>query len=129
MHFHGNAAFWGWPVDERQVQVVGTQLVQAVHQAGQQLVGRHVLHPDLGGKKQLVTGDAGGGNGLSYFCFIVIDLGGVDGAVAQFQGGADRIDKLLALQAERAKAEGGNLAHGVYPVVNKWCDWPGCCPA
>jgi hypothetical protein len=42
-------------VDQRQVDMVGAQLVQAGFQAGNQLVARELVGPDLGGDEQLAA--------------------------------------------------------------------------
>ncbi|MNJ72650.1 hypothetical protein D3C77_693360 [compost metagenome] len=101
-------------MDQQQVDVVGAQFLQAVAQAGDQLVGGVVFDPDLGGDEQLFALDAAFGDGLADVGFVLVDLRGVDDPVAQFQGRLDRIDDGLAGEAEGAEAEGWN-AHGSAP--------------
>ncbi|MNE27298.1 hypothetical protein D3C80_1207030 [compost metagenome] len=102
-------------MDQQQVDVVGAQFGEAFAQAGDQFVGCIVVDPDLGGDEQLAARHAAFGNGLAHVGFVLVDLCGVDGAVAQLQCRADRVDDGLAGKAEGAQAERGN-AHGGAPV-------------
>ncbi|MCY1440769.1 hypothetical protein D9M71_570540 [compost metagenome] len=101
-------------MDQQQVDVVAAQFLQAVAQARDQLGGGVVFDPDLGGDEQLAARHAAFGDGLAHFGFVLVDLGGIDDAVADCQGGLDRVDDGLAGEAEGAEAEGRN-AHGVAP--------------
>ncbi|MCY1446108.1 hypothetical protein D9M71_626540 [compost metagenome] len=115
---HRNRALGGRPVDQRQVDMVGAQFAQAFAQAGNQLVGREVVGPDLGGDKQLVARHAAFGDGLADLCFVAVDLRGVDGPVAQFERGAHRINHHLAFEAESTEAQ-CRYAHVWSPCVER----------
>ncbi|MNR31091.1 hypothetical protein D3C85_1485830 [compost metagenome] len=95
-------------MDQGQVQVVGLQFLQTLPEAFDQAIFCEVGDPDLAGDEQVFTGNATGGDGFTDFGFVFVDLRGVDGPVAQFQAGADRIDDYLALQAKRTQAECGD---------------------
>ena len=99
------------PVDQGQVDLVDAQLGQAVAQTWQQGVAAIIGGPDLGGDEDVVARHSALDDGLADFGLVAVDLGGVDGAIAQFEGAADRVDDGLAGQAERADAEGRD-GHG-----------------
>ncbi|KAG0749133.1 hypothetical protein G6F24_015282 [Rhizopus arrhizus] len=99
------------PVDQRQVDAVGAQFFQAGAQAGQQRIVLELGDPHLGGQVQIVARHTRFGDGLADFGFIAIDLRGVDGAVADLQRVAHRVDHGLVLQAEGAETKGGD-SHG-----------------
>jgi len=105
----GHLVFRRWPVDQGQVQVIGLELAQAFLEAWDQLAFGEIGDPDLAGDKQLIPWDATVGDSLADICFVLVDLRGVDGAVAQFKAGADGVDHHLALQAKGAEAEGGDF--------------------
>lgn len=112
---HGHAVAGRRPMDQGQVHLLGAQLDQAVLEAGDQLVGRVVGGPDLGGDKQVAAVDARLGNRLAHLRLVAVDLRGIDGAVTDVERIAHRVDRDLLLQAEGADAEGWNsgwLAHG-----------------
>ncbi|MNL61195.1 hypothetical protein D3C87_1850860 [compost metagenome] len=87
-------------MDQGQVDVVGAQLVQAFAQARHKLAGGVVRRPDLGGHKQFIALHAGLGDSLADVGLVAVDLCRIDGAIAQVQRVAHRIDHGLAGQAE-----------------------------
>ena len=97
------------PVDQRQVDLFGAQPGQAFAQAGQQLRTAEVFGPDLGGQKQPLARHAAVGNGLADLGLVAIDLRRIDGAVADFERIAHRVDHGRAGQAEGTQAQVGNL--------------------
>ena len=107
-----HCAVFGRPVDQRQVHLVGAQSGQAVFQAGNHLVSRRVVLPDLGGDEHLGARHAAGRHGPAHVGFIAVDLRGVDGAVAQGQRRRYRVDDDLVLEAKRAQTQGGNIGNG-----------------
>lgn len=70
-------------MDQRQIDIIGTQFFQALFQAWDQLVFAKVFNPDLSGDVQLITRYAALSNRLSNSNFIIIDLRSVDSTVAQ----------------------------------------------
>ncbi|KNH29920.1 hypothetical protein ACS77_01730 [Pseudomonas syringae] len=106
--FDRHLIFRRWPVDQRQVQVIGLQFIQAFFEAVDQPVFGKVGDPDFAGDEQLFTSNAAGSNGLADLGFVFIDLRGIDDPVTQLKTGAHRIDDHLALQAKRTKTECGD---------------------
>nr|GFC63293.1 hypothetical protein [Tanacetum cinerariifolium] len=101
-------------LDQRQVNVIGLELGQALLEARDQFVRSEVVGPDLGGDVKLVTRHTALLDGLADFGFVAIDLCGVDDAIAQLQAGADRVDDDLIFEAERAEAKCGNSHWGLH---------------
>lgn len=93
---------------EGEVHLFHAQFAQAFLQAGHQAVGTEVTGPDFGGDEQLLARDAGFGDGLADFRFVVVDLRGVDVTIAEIQAHLHRIDDLLILEAKGAEAECGD---------------------
>ncbi|MNI65010.1 hypothetical protein D3C73_1204900 [compost metagenome] len=91
--------------------MVGAQLFQAGAQACQQRIALELGDPHLGGQVDLVTRHAGLSDGLTDLGFVAVDLCGVDGAVADVQCVAHRVDHGLVFQAEGAETESGD-SHG-----------------
>ena len=100
-------------MDQRQVEVVGLQLLQALLEAFNQAVFGEVGDPDLAGDEQFVAGDAAGSDGLAHVGFVFVDLCGVDDPVTELKGSAHRIDDHLTLQTKRTKTESGNRHAGL----------------
>jgi hypothetical protein len=102
--------------------MVGAQVLQALLQAGDQGIGPQVGDPDLGGQEQVLARHAAGGDGAAHIGLVLVDLRGVDGAVAQLQGGAHGLLHHIALQAESAQAQrdhGKGRQRGV-PGYRSW---------
>ncbi|MNN34238.1 hypothetical protein D3C81_1480340 [compost metagenome] len=95
-------------MDQRQINVIGTQLAQAFAQAGQQVVVVEVADPDLGGQEQGFARHRATGQCIAEVGFVVVDLRGVEGAIAQVQRVVYGIGEHLAFQAVSAKADGRN---------------------
>ncbi len=91
-------------MDQGQIDIVSTQLLQALFQAWDQLVFTEVLDPDFGGDKQFVTRYTAFFNRLANRSFIFINLRGINCAIAKLKGGFDRCDNNVVFQAESAQA-------------------------
>ncbi len=73
-------------VEEEEVDVVGFEAGEGgVDGLGGFLVAV-VAEPDFGGEEDLVAGDGAFGDGVADGFFVEVALGGVDGAVAYFEG-------------------------------------------
>ena len=109
-------------MDQRQVDPLQAQALQAFLQAGNHPAAAEVLGPDFGGDEQLVTRHVAGGYGLADRGLVAVDLRRVDMPITQLQAGTHRVDGHLVLEAEGAKTEGGNEFHDECPhqVVNGW---------
>lgn len=69
-------------MDQRQIDIICTQLLQAFFQTWDQFFFAEIFNPNLGGDIQLVTRYAAFGNRLTNSRFIIIDLRSVDSTVA-----------------------------------------------
>lgn len=70
--------------------------------------------PDFGGHEYLAARKAAVADGLADTAFVFVDGGGVDVAITNLQGGADRLLNLRAvLEFPSAKAEKGNVSAAV----------------
>jgi hypothetical protein len=72
-------------VQQQQIDLRETQLCQALLGRSLKIVRRKVRGPNLGGHKHLVAIDAGSAQALADRAFILIDLRGVDMAIAESQ--------------------------------------------
>lgn len=92
-------------MDQRQVDIVGTKL-RKLSSGWRSACSSAVFNPDLGGDEQLITRDATFSNGLTYSRFVIIDLCGINGAIAQLQRRfLSRSDYHIIFQAEGAKTK------------------------
>ncbi|MNS79158.1 hypothetical protein D3C72_1128040 [compost metagenome] len=80
--FDRHLVFRRRPVNQRQVEVVGLQFLQAFLEAVDQAILGEVGDPDLAGDEQLFARYAAGCDGLADVGFVFVDLRGVDGPVA-----------------------------------------------
>ena len=92
-------------MDQRQINIIGTQFLQAFFQTGDQFVFTEIFDPDLGGDEQLVTCNTTFSDGLTDSRFVVIDLCGINGAIAQFQCCFNGSDNNIIFQAKSTKAK------------------------
>lgn len=111
------------PMDQDQVQPVGAQFLQTLAQAGEQLFAGVVVDPDLGGEEQLGTRYAALGDRAADIRLVAVDLRGIDGAIAQFEGAAHRVDDDLASKAEGAETEGREGVDGGRHGCAPWAGW------
>ena len=65
-------------MNERQVQIVGAQFLQAHFQARDHLARTELAGPHLGGQVNILAGHATLAHQLADFGLVVIDLGGID---------------------------------------------------
>ena len=92
------------PVNQQQVQIVGLKVLQAFLNVFPLGVIPHILVPQLGGDEQLLPVDAALLDGLTHGVLVVVSLGGVDVAVARFQGPQSGLLGVAA-RLEHAKAQ------------------------
>lgn len=108
-------------MDQRQIQIVGAQFFQAHLKARDQLARAKLAGPHLGGQVDLVTGNSAAGQHVADLGFVVIDLGGIDMAIAQLQTVGQGGKQRLALQAKGAQTHGWHIDH----LVPQWGGgWP-----
>jgi hypothetical protein len=87
-------------VDQVQIQVVEAEPGQRLGEGSLGAVLAAVLDPQLGGDEQLVPRDAAGGDGPADGLLVVVGLGGVEVAVADGEGVADRLGGLVGRDLE-----------------------------
>src|SRR5699024_535879 len=95
----------GRPEDEVEVDVVAAELLYARLERTLGLLGSVAIVPQLGGDEELVTGDAGLRDGAAHALLIAVDSGGVDVAVADFEGVGDDALGLVRGDLEHAEAQ------------------------
>ncbi len=100
--------FGARPVDQQQVDVVHLQPLEALTYPLVHGRGRERVEPDLGGDEQLVARHAGFPDRLPHLGLVAVTDGGVDMAVAVFDGRPDRGDAFVAGQFECSKSKGGH---------------------
>ena len=74
-------------MDQRQIDIVGTQFLQALFQAWNELVFAEVFDPDFGGDEQFITRYTALFKSLSNGSFVFIDLCRINCAIAKFKSG------------------------------------------
>ena len=92
-------------MDQRQINIVSTQLFQTFLQAWDQLVFAEVLNPDFGGDEKLMARYAALLDSLTYGSFVVINLRRINSAIAQLECGFNRCDNNVVLQAKSAQTQ------------------------
>lgn len=97
------------PVDEVQVQVVQTELLQRGVERAERRVVPLVAVPELGGDEDVVAGHAGGGDGLAGALLVAVDRRCVDAAVPGLQRGGDRLLRLVVRHLPDTEAQLGHL--------------------
>ena len=105
----------GRPVDEVQVDVVQTELLQTRLDGLAGILGLVGVVPQLGGDEKPVTGDAGAGDGPPDAFLVAIDGGGVDVAVARLKGAGHGLLGLVVRHlpgAESQLGDGGAVIEG-----------------
>jgi hypothetical protein len=70
------------PIQQQQIDMRQAQPGQALLGGSLKIVRRKMRGPDLGGHEHLVAIDAGGTLSVAYLAFVLVDLGGVDMAIA-----------------------------------------------
>src|SRR5699024_10576630 len=95
----------GRPVDEVEVDVVEAELLEALAERTLGLLGPVAIVPQLGRDEELITGDAGLRDGAAHALLIAVDSGGVDVAVADFEGIGDDALGLVRVDLEHAEAQ------------------------
>ena len=113
---HRHLILGGGPVNERQIQIVGAEFFQAHFQARDHLARTELAGPHLGGQVNILAGHATLAHQLADFGLVVIDLGGIDMAVAKFQPLEQGVAKGLIFQAEGSKTQVGHLHHQIPQV-------------
>lgn len=99
---------WRRPMDQGEIDILGGEFAQAFPQARQQGAVAELVHPDLGGQIQLIARDAGGCDRFANLRFVVVNLRGIDRAIAQLQCAAHRVDDNLMLETKGTEAECGD---------------------
>jgi hypothetical protein len=70
------------PVQQQQIDVPQAQRCQALLGGSLKIVRRKMRGPHLGGHEHLLAIDPGGTQSVAYLAFVLVDLGGVDMAIA-----------------------------------------------
>jgi hypothetical protein len=96
-------------VDQVQVEVVEAEPGQRLGEGSLGAVLAAVLDPQLGGDEQLVPRDAAGGDGPADGLLVVVGLGGVEVAVADREGVADRLLGLVGRDLEDPEPQDRHL--------------------
>ena len=102
---HGHFVTGRWPVDQRQIHMVGFEPCEAVMEAVDQVTRVQLVVPDFGGQENFPARNTTGGNAITNFRFVSIHLGSIDMAVAQGQSALDGITGVVALEPERSHAD------------------------
>ncbi|MNH13564.1 hypothetical protein D3C79_731400 [compost metagenome] len=100
-------------MNEREIQIVGAQLLQAGLEAGNELALTKFAGPHLGGQVDIAAGHRGRGQHLAHFGLVVVDLGGIDVAIAELQAGIQGGEQRLGFQAEGPQTHGRHFHHHV----------------
>ena len=95
-------------MNQVQVNVVGVQLLQGSVERLEGVLVALVGVPQLGGEEDVLTSHVGGGDGAAHARLVAVDGGGVDVAVAGFQGGAHDLLGNLVLNLPHAVAQLGD---------------------
>ena len=92
-------------MDQQQVDKGQLQLDQALVDDALEIVGHQVALAHFCADEHLVARDAGGAQALAVFHLVAVILGGVEMAVADLQGGLDRLHADVAFQSHGAEAD------------------------
>ncbi len=96
------------PVDEQEVDRVGPELAQALLVGATHRVGRDVARRHLRREEDLVAVHVAVGDGPPDLLLVAVHLRGVDVAVAELEGVADRLVALPSLELPGPEAERGD---------------------
>ena len=92
-------------MDQRQINIVSTQLFQTFLQAWDQLVLAEILNPDFSGDEKFVARYATLFDGLAYGSFVIINLRRINSTIAQLECGFNRCNNNIVFQAESAQTQ------------------------
>ncbi|MCY1243200.1 hypothetical protein D9M72_562050 [compost metagenome] len=101
-HRHVTAAR---PVQEKQVDMVGPQLFQALVDRGEEVAMRIFVDPDLGGEEDVGARHAGIVDGFADLGLVAVDLGRVDMVEAELERFRQHPQHVGAGHAEGTEAE------------------------
>ena len=99
-------------MDQQQIHPGQVELREAFIERALKIRGREPVVIDLGGDKNVLAVEAGGGKPLRqpfpHLGLVAVTLGGVDMTIAQPQGGFHGVDADRALERHGSQADGRN---------------------
>ena len=95
-------------VDEEQIDVVGAKTLQTLVDGGSRFAFAGIADPDLGGEKEVFASHTAAANAFAHAAFVLIDLCGVDEAVADVDGVGHTACRFFVTDLKNAVAESGH---------------------